>query len=281
MSGVLLKVRSLYRTLPNAEKSVAKYVMENPVEAPFKTVRQVAEKSNVSVASVSRFAQKLGFANFKNFRVELARDSSDLVTNLYNAVTPVDSDAEIIRKVFLGQIKSLEDTMKILNIKDLIHAMQAIVECRRIVFFGVGSSGNIAHDAALRFCYIGSHADAYSDASQILLHASRAEPDTVVVGISHSGRSTVVVQGLQIAAKNRAKTIGISNYSRSPLHDACEVFFCTAFTEDRVKVAALSSEIAQVCLIDALVLLTAKHSKQMFDPEEVNNLTEKLLRIQE
>ena len=101
----------------------------------------------------------------------------------------------------------------------------------------------------------------------------------MAIGISHSGRSAITVEGLRIAREKGALTIGISNYLRSPLRDACRIFFCTSFPENRVKVAAISSRVAQLCILDALYLLVARHKEGSGTWSAVNSLTERMLRL--
>jgi RpiR family carbohydrate utilization transcriptional regulator len=270
MPGVLVKIRSLYSSLPKAERSVADFIQSNPERAPHRSVHEFAKAGGVSVASVSRFVRKLGFADFKEFKLELARETTGAVQNLFS---------EITRKVFLGNIKSLEDTLKMLSVQDLTQAARAICACQRLVIFGIGGSGYVGHDAALRFSYLDLQAESYEDASRILLQALRVSSADVVIGISHSGRSAITVEGTRLAREKGALTIGISNYMRSPLRDASALFFCTSFPENRVKVAAISSKAAQLCILDALYLLVARHKEGLWDVEQVNALTERMIRF--
>jgi DNA-binding MurR/RpiR family transcriptional regulator len=279
VSGVLVKIRSLYSSLPSADRSIADYIVGNPERAPYRSVHEFARAGSVSVASVSRFVRKLGFSDFKEFKLELARETSGAVQDLFEEVTPQDTDEEITRKVFLGDIKSLEDTLKMLSFAELSSAAKAVCGCRRLVLFGIGGSGYVAHDAALRFSYLDLQAEAYVDASQIILQALRLGKGDVALGISHSGRSAITVEGTRLAREKGALAIGISNYPRSPLRSASEIFFCTSFPENRVKVAAISSRVAQLCILDALYLLVARHKKRLWDVERANALTERLLRI--
>ena len=279
MPGVLVKIRSLYNSLPKAERNVADYIQQNPERAPHRSVHEYARAGGVSVASVSRFVRKLGFSDFKEFKLDLARETTVAVQSLFKEITPEDSDAEITRKVFLGDIKSLEDTLKMLSFADMAAAARAICAGKRLVFFGIGGSAYVSHDAALRFSYLDFQAEAYVDASQILLQGLRVAAADVVIGISHSGRSAITVEGLRIAREKGALTIGISNYPRSPLKDACSIFFCTSFPENRVKVAAISSKVAQQCILDALYLLVARHKEGLWDVERVNSLTERMIRL--
>jgi len=277
--GVLVKIRSLYHSLPKAERNVADYILENAERAPHRSVHEFAKAGSVSVASVSRFVRKLGFDGFKEFKLELARDTTVAVRSLYEAITPEDTEAEIASKVFMGNIQSIEDTLKLVSVEDLSEAASAMCASGRLVFFGIGGSGNVARDGALRFSYLDFQAEAYVEPSQILLQSLRMRKGDVAIAISHSGRSSITVEGARIARERGATTIGISNYPRSPLRDASALFFCTSFPENRVKVAAISSRVAQLCLLDALYLLVARRAERMWDVEQVNSLTERMLRL--
>jgi RpiR family transcriptional regulator, carbohydrate utilization regulator len=279
MPGVLVKIRSLYPSLPAAERSVADYILQNAEQAPHSSVHEFARAGQVSVASVSRFVRKLGFGGFREFKLELARETTIDLRSLYQAITPDDSDPDIARKVFLGNIRSLEDTLKLLPVDDLVAAATAVSIAPRLVVFGIGGSGYIAHDTALRFSFLDFNAEGYSDASQILLHAMRLRPEDVAIGISHSGRTTMTVEGMRMAREKGASTIGIANNPRSPLKDASTWFFCTSFPESRVKMAVLSSRLAQLCVLDALYLLATRHREQLWDVAQVNTELDRMLRF--
>jgi len=277
--GVLVKIRSLYSSLPKAERAVADYILANAEAAPRRSVQQFARSGSVSVASVSRFVRKMGFVDFKDFKLELARETGVTGKYLFEQITRRDTDAEVARKVFLGTILSIEDTLKIMPLEDLVAAARAICTCKRLVLFGIGGSGYMARDEAMRFSYLDFQAEGFVDASQILLQAMRVHAGDVVIGISHSGRSSITVEGLRISRDRGGVTIGVSNYPRSPLREVSRYFFCTSFPETRVNVAALSSRAAQLCVLDALYLLTARHARRIWDVDNVNALTERMLRI--
>ncbi len=279
MSGIKAKILSLTTDLSRAELRVAKFVTENADRVPFLSVHALADAARVSVASVSRFVKKTGFSNYKDFKVGLAREAGANVHGMYRAITPRDTDDDIVRKVFRGYELSIEDTLSMLDFPALIEVAEALNVCRRVIFFGIGGSGIVAQDAALRFSHLDIQAESYSDPLSIIIQVKRLKPGDAAFGISHSGRTKVTCEALQVAEKNGVFTCGISNYLRSPLSRHTRYLFCTAFPEDRVKVAALSSRIAQLCVIDALYLLAARHRKKVWDTEDLNRLTEKLLRL--
>jgi RpiR family transcriptional regulator, carbohydrate utilization regulator len=280
MADTLILIRSLYESLSGTQRQLADHILDHGDEIPFQSVHELARAAGVSVATISRFARAIGHDSFKEFKTRLGKDSRSSFPGIYQAIKPGDSDEDIIQKVFLGNITSLQETLKIVDREELIRAARTIAVSQRIVFLGVGSSGNIARDAALRFAHLDVQAEAYSDSYEILVQAARIKKGDVAFGISHTGRSTTTVEALELAASNGATTIGMANCMKSPLHEKSGIFLCTSFPESRVEAAALSSLIAQHCLIDVLYLLVARYKKvSLRKVERLNARVERSLRL--
>lgn len=280
MNGTIIRIKSLYPSFSKSSKRLADYIIGKWEDIPFLSVRELADLTGVSVASISRFVREAGFGNFKAFKKQLGRGSRSPVSSIYQPVNSNDSGNAIIEKVFSGNVRSIEETLKILNRAEIIRAAGLIANSSRLIFFGMGSSGNVALDAALRFAQINVQAEAYLDSYQILTQAMRMKKGQIAFGISHSGRSTMTVKALELARQNGAATMGISNFIRSPLHKASDIFFCTVFPESRILIAALSSVAAQMCIIDALYLIMASRSKKWLCRSEwLNKKSEEQLRL--
>jgi DNA-binding MurR/RpiR family transcriptional regulator len=281
MASVELTLNSIYNKLSPVERRLADFILAAPERVPSLSVRQIASGASASVAAVSRLVRKAGFPDLREFKLELARERAVPPAYFYKSIEPQDSDAELVTKVFLGNRQSLEDTLKLLDPGALAQAVRRMARARTLLFFGVGSSGILARDAAMRFSLLGLNAQALSDPSEVFFRAATAGPRDVAVGLSHSGRSLATVRALQLAKSGGALTVGIANYLRSPLHAASDYFFCTSFPETRVTVTALSSRVAQLCLFDAMYLLAARQRGAPPDYEQVNRRVESLLRVPE
>jgi RpiR family carbohydrate utilization transcriptional regulator len=281
MASVELTLNSLYKKLSTVERRLADFILADRERVPNLSVKQIAAGGSASVAAVSRLVRKAGFAGLREFKLELARELAAPPSYFYKAIAAEDSDAEAVTKVFLGNRQSLEDTLKLLDPAALGQAVRRMTRARALLFFGVGSSGILARDAAMRFSLLGLPAQALSDPSEVFFRAATAGEGEVAVGLSHSGRSVATVRALELARSGGALTVGISNYLRSPLHAASDYFFCTSFPETRVKVTALSSRVAQLCLIDAMFLLATRLRRAPRDYEQVNRRMESLLRLPE
>ena len=110
----------------------------------------------------------------------------------------------------------------------------------------------------------------------MLIQAERLGKADIAIGISHSGTTISTVEAIKLAKKNEATTVGISNYNKSPLEENSTFLLCTSFPENGVKSAALSSRIAQLCIIDALYLLVANQKDDLSKVERFNTLANNL-----
>ena len=277
-NDITLTIKALYETYSGSERQLADYVLEHRDRIPLKSVYDLADDTGVSTATVSRFVKKLGFPAFKDFKVALARSSGGRGSEFYEILEEKDSPDEMVRKVFLGNIKSLEDTLSLIDTEQLIECARRICGCDRMLFFGIGSSGHIAHDSAMRFSLLGFSSSAHSDPTEILFRGATADKGDVLIALSHSGNTKITVEGCGEARKRGAVVIGIANYLESPLHKASDYFFCTSFPEQKVRFAALSSRTAQLSIIDSLFLLVSTRGEVTIDYWRVNDITDRFLR---
>lgn len=273
----LRKIQILKESLSNSEKRLAHYLCSEKEKIPFQTIYDVAKNAGVSTATVSRLTRRIGYKNFPELKMGFVKNT-DTLQEIFNAIKPEDNDKSIVYKVFQGNIRSIEDTYNITDVHRLIEFAKVIARSKRVVCIGIGGSGNVARDITLRLSHLNLQAESYTDSYQILIQSLRSDSETVVLGISHSGRSSITVEGLKIAKSKNAITGGISNYIDSPLSRFSDFFFCTSFPETGVRVAALSSRIAQLCLVDAIYILVAKYKEKIWDIKKLNSLTDRILR---
>lgn len=271
-------IRLFFPQLSETEKRISDYIISRPERIPFQSVYEIARACETSGATVSRFVQKLGFSTFSGFKMGLVRHTAMQEDAFYRGIGRDDSAEETVRKVFQGNIQSLEDTLELQSHEVLIRAAERIGQAERVMFFGIGSSGYLALDAAMRFSQLGMRSSAFVDPTEIVFHACASRPGDVAIALSHSGRTSITVQGSALVKERGGTTVGITNYIDTPLAGKCDYLLCTSFPETEVKITAIRSRIAQMCLIDTLFLLAARDTKPDIDYDRVNRITERVLR---
>lgn len=275
MASVFSRIHSLLYSLTPSEAKVAEYCLAHPDNVMNGAINEVARLSGVSVASVSRLAVTLGYRDWKELRLSLARDSSAVEDDvIFPDITQNDSDVMVARKVFEGNILSLRDTFDQIDTKDLLRVVTALQKTERVVFFGSGGSGCIAKDESLRFSHLDIAAEAYSEEFQMMLMAARMRKGEVAFGFSNSGRSRATVGVMREARRNRALTVGIANYRNTPLEEVSDIFFCTSFPKRGGFTASLTARIAVMGIMDAVYVLIAHHGHIVPNVKEVDRALE-------
>jgi RpiR family carbohydrate utilization transcriptional regulator len=281
MSKILVKIESISKNLTSTDKQISEFIEKNYDQIPFLTIHMLAEKINSSAPTISRFVKKLGYSSYRDFKYDIVKDHTPAdMHEIYEPISKTDSEEEIINKVFNANIEGLRDTLKILDFETMKAIAEHIARARRLYFLGMGGSGAISNLAAQRFLHLDIQCESLNDEYQIVVQSLRLDKRDVVVGISHSGRTRITLNGLRYAKEGQAVTVGISNYNTPQMRKVCDYQLLTAFKETRVRAAAISSFFLQVSLIEVLYLLVAKHKKQLSMLDELNRRIEENMRIQ-
>lgn len=251
-TGYQLRVQSILAEITKNEKKIYEFIENNRRDIIHMSVADAAEACEVSEPTIVRYAQKLGYKGYQAMKISIAQESIEPEQQIYGHLAKDDTISTIVNKIIDSNIQSLKDTSDVLNRESIDDAVNLILGCRRLLFFGVGGSGCIALDGQHKFIKIGYLAIAFSDSNLQAMAASVLTPNDVVVAISHSGASKDILMALEIARNSGARTIAITNYGRSPIVESAEVVLFTSSNETAFNSDALSSRIAELSIIDML-----------------------------
>ena len=251
----LVSIQSKIKLLTGSEKKVADYVLENYMEVLDYTVTELAEKAKVSDATVVRFCRSVGYKGYQDLKINLAQDAIVPYKHLNTSLEKEDTPSQIARKVIRSEIETFEETVNILNMRELELAAKAIIEAKRVVFFGAGGSLMVAMDAMHKFLKIGIRCTVQMDVDVQAMESALLEQGDVAIGISHSGTNRNLMDCLRNARENGAVTIGLTTYGKSPMLKQCDYILMTSTKETMFKSESVTARIAQLSVIDSLVAI--------------------------
>jgi DNA-binding MurR/RpiR family transcriptional regulator len=228
---------------------------DNGSEAPLKAV---AREADVSEAMVVKTAKRLGFAGYKDLRAALQAYRGQPYVDLHQEVTADDTVKTIVHKVFRTSIQALEETLAILDMDACGHAAELLHGARQRDFYGLGGSAQIARDVAHKFLRIGIRASVQDDTHMMSMSASLLRAGDVVVAFSHSGRTSGVLDSVQIARSNRASIVAVTNYASSPLAEMSDVVLCSTAQGSYLTSENAAARIVQLNIMDAVFILVAQ-----------------------
>ncbi|MGZ9583896.1 MurR/RpiR family transcriptional regulator [Paenibacillus marinisediminis] len=258
----LLNIRSHLNGLTKMEQKVAKYILENAQDIIYHSVTELAEKADVGETTVLRLCRKLKFQGFQDFKLSLAQDLVKPVEHLHHEVTEQDDAHTLSSKVFATHLQTLQQTSELVDDHQLEKAIQAIIDARSILFFGVGSSGLTALQAAHSFSRIGKVSNAVTDTHFQAMHAAFMMPGDVAVGISNSGSTKDTIENLTIAKKAGARIIAITSNARSPITKVADIVLLIVARENPLQGSSLAAKISQLAIIDVLNVAVSLHTKE-------------------
>ncbi len=255
--STLIKIRGAYSTFKKAEQRIANAIFENPEEVISLSVTELAEKSSASESSVVRFCKSLGYKGYYELKISLARELVITPQQIYEEIGLKDDVSTVKNKVFQSNILALQETIKILNEKELERAVEALSKAHLVVFYGMAGSAAVALDSAHKFLRINIRSVSYSDSHMQAISASLLGKGDVAIGISHSGSSKDVVDALGIAREREATTICLTHHTKSPITKVAEIKLYTAARETALRSDAMTSRIAQLSILDVLYVSVA------------------------
>jgi len=247
-----------------AERRIADAVLEDPAAVARKSITALAERCNTSATTVVRFAKHLGFAGYPQLRLALAKDAGleegrTAREPLSGVLTPTDSLNETVAKIGYADARAVEDTATSLDMGALEKAATAIVNARRVDLVGIGASAIPVLDLDQKLSRLGLATSRYPDRHAAMTGVSLRGPEDVVIGVSHSGSTVDVIAPIELARRQGATTIAITNHPGSKLAEGADIALITASRETTFRSGAMASRIAQLLIVDCVFVAVAMH----------------------
>lgn len=230
--SVLDCITVLYDQLFDAEKKIAKFILNNPKKVVDMTVSELAEISDVSIASVSRFCRKVGLKGFAQLKISLAQELVDTHKSgeISNDIS-VDNIPQSLQNILANKITELKQTVNLINTDEFREILEGIRDASRVQVIAVGNTIPVAIDAAFKLNELGIPTTAGTIWETQLSYSFTLGKGDVLIAISNSGESDKVLEAVKIANNNKAMTIGITNSPHSAIGEEVQYHITTATRE--------------------------------------------------
>ena len=210
--GILNQLDTPNFKTSKSDKQIIEYIRNNAEKVIYMSISEAAKETNTGEATVTRFAKKMGFSGFQDFKVTLAQEISLKNSNsiINNEISNNEDVLETANKLLRNNINVLERTVNKLNTNDIYECADLIKNCKKAYFMGVGYSGIVAQDSNYKFMRIGINSMYYQDTHTMIMMSALANEGEVVLAISHSGETEEIIKSVKIAKENGAKIIAIT-----------------------------------------------------------------------
>lgn len=264
-SELVLNIKSRMQQMNPAQKKIAKFILENLDEVQGMPIGEMARRSQVSEATVSRFVKFLGCGSYRDFQTEMVKSNALKHEKIrgYSDVQNLDGGYQLCKKIFESNIQSLVDTLSIIDSEALEKTADLIVEKRKLCILAQGRSMVTATSIRQRLYRLGISCSCYSDPHEQAITASLLGERDLVMGISTFGRSKNLLKNLRLASRNKAAVIGVSSYRGTPLEKISDIMLVASNNEEAsFGFEPSCSTVSQMVMLDCLYIMITQRMKE-------------------
>lgn len=252
------RIKKNYDHMGSSSQKVADLIMKNTAAISSLTLAQLAKRSGVSLATVSRFAKEMGYQNFSQFKWALNSQVENSLA-IDSEISDHDTLKTVSQKVLNANIETLTETFDLLHEEDLYTARELIVNAKNLSFFGLGGSNIVAFDAYHRFLRVPLYVSYNSEYHMALMQASKLTKNDCAIVISHSGSNKDMIDLAEILKKKGVPIIVITSTPKSALTAYGEICFFSISKSLQYRQKAFLSMTSQLAITECLYMLTAQY----------------------
>ena len=258
---ILNKLNDPRIKLSKSDRKLIEYFLKYGLEACSASISEISDSCGVSHATVTRFARKFDYETLKDFKIALAQDLGARETGnslLTPSIDLKDSSEITSQKLLQLNVTMLTKTSQELDYAAVKTMVKEIVCSKRVFFYGIGSSGFIARDAARKFSRLGIDARCAYDSHDMVMSASLIRKEDLALFISTSGQTLEILKTAALCRRRGCKTAAITSDVSSPLGSLCDFSVLHSVHESDLTSGYADSRLPVFYIIDLLFIEVIK-----------------------
>jgi DNA-binding MurR/RpiR family transcriptional regulator len=219
------------------ETSLYNYIMQNSDKVAYMRIRELADETHVSTATILRFCRKINCEGFSEFKVKLKLYLEE------NKITMIKSSQHSLVEFFERTLKG--------DIEEKIRQAANIVnKADNVIFYGIGSSGILAEYGARYFSSLGKFSMYIKD-PHFPIH-SKLMTNSVTMALSVSGENPFTVTHLHQLKREGSMVISITNNKQSTVAKMSDFNISYYVTEEFIEEANITTQVPVIYILEAM-----------------------------
>lgn len=251
------RIQEKYNTLPKNQQRVADHLINNLDEIPFMSIQDLSKVVEVSVASIVRFAQGIGFTGFNELRAEIASSLKNQLSNkeIFPLFEKHQTKEDLLTEVANVDITNINNTLNLIDRKVFDDLISSINSADRVFTAGLGISYLLSEILAYQLTQVGIDASALKHTHTLfheqILFLTKGD---LLITFSFPPYSKETVDAARFAAERNIHVIAITNKNASPV-----TFYSKAslivksdnmlYTNSFAAISVLINAIATACAV--------------------------------
>ena len=219
------------------ETSLYNYICQYGDKVAYMRIRELADETHVSTATILRFCRKVNCEGFSEFKVKLKMhlegNKKTVIKSVHHSVV------EFFERTLKGDIE-----VKIKQAASLVNTAE------NVIFIGIGSSGILAEYGARYFSSLGKFS-LYIKDPHFPIH-TKLRNNSVTIALSVSGENNFTVTHLNQLKQEGSKIISITNNKLSTIAKISDINIPYYVTEEFVEEANITTQVPVVYILESM-----------------------------
>lgn len=218
---VVYHLRNQRDRFSQVERRIVDAILADVAWAAAATIDQLAERAEVSIASISRFARAVGCDDIRDLKLKLGQASA--VGARFFEASPAPTEDTLYGQMYADIEKSLRRHLSQFPETHVRNAAALIDKARLVMVAGLGGGSSLmSSELQHRLARLGVAASASSDAVMLrMLAATLTEADVFIV-LSLTGATPELIDAVTTARQYGAKVVVITALT-SPLAACADI----------------------------------------------------------
>ncbi|UBX47720.1 MurR/RpiR family transcriptional regulator [Providencia alcalifaciens] len=253
MSALTVKLESLLTRGKGTEQRIARFLLEYRDSLVAMNAAELAREAGVSSASVIRFARQMGYRGYPEFKVDyLSDEKQQKAESLYGNLSRNDDTAQIIAKSGQLFIRAIEKSLELLEPSAVDAVAQKLVEAKRIVLFGIGSSAIVANDIFHKLIRVNKSALFSPDLHVQLSYSANLGEGDLAIAVTARGNTPEVNRMLHSAHENGCTTIALTRFGQDDAARLADLTLPYYYDEQHSQLGVITPQVLQMVIFDTL-----------------------------
>ncbi|MFB7642310.1 MurR/RpiR family transcriptional regulator [Peribacillus butanolivorans] len=261
MSNVYQNIAGQIGGMSKSHVKIATYILENQTTVPFLTVGKLAKMSEVSDATVVRFATSLGYSGYPEMQQYMQSSvQQQLTTNdrLKMSQKVYNKETAGVYEMFQDDIANIKSTMEKLDEDAFYKAVECLLQARRVYVIANRSAISLGVFLQYYLQMLLNNVEVLQSVEASSEKLYNLSEEDVVIGVSFSRYTKSTIQMFSFAKEKNATTIAITDNLLSPLIPHADI----PLTASSQMPSFIDSFVAPLSLINALIMFVGKEKQE-------------------
>ena len=255
---MLIEQRLKQMELPSGQEAVAKFMLQKRCRIAEYTIREIAQETYTSNATVIRLAKKLGYEGFDDFKEDFLKEIQYLNTYFVQIDADIpfhaqDNDIQTVSKIGSLVKESVKDTLSLIHLDSLQKAIQLLKDSLNIHFIGEPTALLLGKVFQMDMYQLGRYVHIWDNIGSEGFLTNLLNPKDVVIIVSYSGKIQELPILVDTLKKKRIPIIAITSIGENELNKIADVtMFLTTRETLYHKIKGYSSQTSMKLLLDIL-----------------------------